>query len=85
MFALRLLAAALPNALVGPPRSPTPLSQQIKVVNADSGIMVHKSDFVTVSNIAVTVEKPRWNRNTMPMNGHHATWAATSSNVLFTK
>lgn len=47
--------------------------------------MVHKSDFVTVSNIAVTVEKPRWNRNTMPMNGHHATWAATSSNVLFTK
>ncbi len=33
---------------------------QVKIVNADNGIIVQRSDFVTVRGVGISVQRPRW-------------------------
>lgn len=59
--------------------------QDVKIVNADNGVIVQRSDFVTVRSVSLSVQRPRWTPATEPYNGHHGIWAAGTTNSLFTR
>lgn len=59
--------------------------RDVKVINPDNGFLVHRSDFVTATDIEVSVDKPRYTPRTTPYNGHHAIWAAGTVNTLITR
>ncbi|KAL4458886.1 hypothetical protein ABPG75_013751 [Micractinium tetrahymenae] len=59
--------------------------RDVKIVNADNGIIVQRSDFVTVRDVDISVQRPRWTPDTEPYNGHHGIWAAGTTNSLFTR
>ena len=59
--------------------------RDVKIINSDNSISVQRSDFVTVTGVTVSVEKPRWTALTEPTNGHHALWAVGAVNSLFTE
>jgi hypothetical protein len=56
---------------------------QVDIINADNGIFVTASDFASIRNVAVKVEKPRWVAATQPDNGHHALMIGRSGDVSF--
>ena len=58
---------------------------QLKFVNADVGILLSSTDFMTVAGIQADVTAPRWTADTYPSNGHHALWVGRSSEALFTQ
>lgn len=56
---------------------------QIRIINADNGIVVTQSDFVSVRSVSLVVERPRWSQSTYPDNGHHALMIGRSADVSF--
>jgi hypothetical protein len=59
--------------------------RDVKIINSDNSVSVERSDFVTVSGVTVSVDKPRWSALTEPANGHHALWAVGAVNSVFTE
>lgn len=57
--------------------------RNVDIINADNGIFVTASDFASIRNVAVKVEKPRWVAATQPDNGHHALMIGRSGDVSF--
>jgi hypothetical protein len=54
----------------------------VRIFNADNGIHVSQSDFVTIQHVVLSVTKPRWTEDTYPDNGHHALWLVRAGDVL---
>ncbi|EFN53344.1 hypothetical protein CHLNCDRAFT_137072 [Chlorella variabilis] len=57
--------------------------RNIRIINADNGIVVTQSDFVSVRSVSLVVERPRWSQSTYPDNGHHALMIGRSADVSF--
>jgi hypothetical protein len=60
--------------------SPPPLPQ-VDIINADNGIFISGSDFVSVRYVGIKVESARWKPDTQPDNGHHAISLGRSGDV----
>ena len=57
---------------------------QVNIKNADTGVEVQNSDFVTIQGLTFDFSKPRGSEQTGEDSGHHGMWSAASSNVHFT-
>lgn len=72
-----LLMPPLSCLLAAPP------SPQINIINADNGVQVGQSDFVTVFGVSLAASLPRYTQSTFGNNGHHALWVGRSGDVAF--
>lgn len=73
---------ARPPARVQPNRHTPACSPQVRVTNADVGLLVAGSDFVTLSGLVLQTSEPRGIQAAEGLAGHLGLWVQQSSNVL---